>query len=624
MKGVALLVAIPVAAVFAGGGGPWSAASRAVARQECRPVDGAWAIAVQVKDAVTQLPVTGAIGFTADYMQQAETDSSGWLCIRALPAGREKLRLERRGYRPLSFALSGDAGETVAREVAFHRVTRPCCDLRGRWRITFDLESPGAGQKPTARSVSGDLELGPSIVPLQEGDDLDSLVHVVRGLHHLDFRPFFGGPVARDVSTSVFGGGPDLLREVEASVPEGERVEITFIPRMSHGSISLRGRIRADTVRGEWIQNAYCCGARGRFVMSRSGPPESTPFPRRSPSRVTDRPGQSPPATIPAGRAPGGRWRPELAIAPDGRLWMARGGLFVADSLFGGWRRVLGGNADPVEADELRIGLLMAFAGGDTALIGMEPRYPMQDAPVLYRTEDAGYTWSAVRLARATGVSALSAVGRSVWAVVETGGEGTPQLLRSEDGGRSWVEMGSSPLNAYHMGVGFHRLSASVAYLYGHPRRGGAGLWRTSDGGRTWVSLPTPHEQGLQRLESNDTWIEEIATVGPWILVREHGRVFVSPTAEIRWRAMPDVVRVASEPGGQNVFVLRASHRPALLDEDLRPVWEGARPLRLRSTQDIEQVLVHRGVGFVSETWGAVHEVTNGSERVLPSSNRPR
>jgi len=298
----------------------------------CRPVDGAWAVSVRVTDAATGRPVTNAIASTM--MSVAETDSLGLICLRSFAQAAETLAFSRPGYREASLTVSGVPGQVLGRDLRLERVPRPCCDLRGRWNITLQLDSPGARQpRPKARSVTGEVNLGPRYLASERDDDLDSLVHLVRGLHQVDFTPFFGAPVARDVTTSVFGDGLDLLHEVEGSVPAGDSVSITVIPRMTHGSLSMSGRIRADTIRGRWWQNMYCCGAEGRFVMTRTGPGDATP-PTSAPKsgyRRTLRRGPTAVA-VSAGLAPNSNWRPELGVAPDGSLWLASGGLFVADS----------------------------------------------------------------------------------------------------------------------------------------------------------------------------------------------------------------------------------------------------------------------------------------------------
>lgn len=597
---------------------------KSAARSECRPADSAWAIDIQVKDAASGLPVSDAEASTSVTGGLAFTDSSGWACIRALAAGADTLHVRRPGYQIASTVLAGVPGQVVTRMLRYHRVPNPCCDLRGRWRISFQLESPAErGPRPTSRAVAGELELGPHILAAQAGDDMDSLVHVVRGLHQVDFRPFFGGPVAQDVSTSIFGEGPDLLHEVRATIPMRDSVRATFIPRMTHGSLSLAGRIRSDTIRGRWVQNAYCCGARGTFTMTRAGPADSTPF---SPSSASTsvrsgapRPTGTPPLVTPAGQIPGGEWRPELALAPDGHLWLARNGLFVADSRFGQWRRVLGGNTDPVEANELRMGVRLAFLGSDTVLVGLGERYPMARAPVLYRTQNGGATWASVALPNVTEIDAMSVIGGDVWLAAYRI-DGAITLLRCGDGGKTWAAVPVPRVHGIALGLGLDRSSDSVAFLYAHTDDGQPSLWRTSDGGQNWKSLPAPHEQGLLHLEDYDSRIEKMATLGSRILVREHGRVFVSQAVPIRWRPLAHVAHIASEVGGGHVFVLSDSLVPSLLNRDLDVIWQGDHALQSDNPGDVEQVIVHNGIGYVSESHGAVHEIRDGVARVVSPS----
>jgi hypothetical protein len=578
-------------------------------------VDGAWAVSVHVTDAATKRPVTNAIASSG--LSIAETDSLGWICLRTFAQDAETLEFSRPGYRDVSLTVSGVLGQAVSRDLRLERVPRPCCDLRGQWTITLELVSPGARQpKPTARTVTGAVNLGPRYLAPEPDDDLDSLVHVVRGLHQVDFTPFFGGPVAQDVSTSVFGDGPDLLHEVQGSVPAGDSVAITFIPRMSHGSLSLHGRIRADTIRGHWWQNMYCCGAEGRFVMTRTGPADPIPptSALRSGYHRTLRRGSTAEA-VPAGLAPNSTWRPELAIAPDGRLWLASGGLFVADSFGGPWRRVLGGGGDPVEADELRIGIEIAFAGAKTVMVGLPDRYPMEDAPVLYRSEDDGATWSAIRLDGLQRVNAIGAIGRSVWVMGGMRERDTEGFFVSADGGTTWRAV-TVPEAMQDVNL-LQRVSAATAYVATSGREGRPALWRTTDGGAHWLPVQTPSEQHLQQLEESDSRVEQIASIGTALVVQEHGRVFASAINPIRWRLLPDFAALASELGGTHLFVLIDSLRPALLDKNLRVEWRSDRELPLQAGSYIEAPVFHGDIGYVTEGPGSIHQIRNKTLRVL-------
>jgi len=591
---------------------------RAPAQRACRPLPSAWAISVHVTDATSGRPVTNAV--TDNMSSVAETDSLGWLCMRGLVQNAETLSFRRPGYRDASLVFSGARGQVVTRELRFVRVARPCCDLRGQWNITLQLDSLGDRQpQPKARVVSGALNLGPRYLPAQANDDLDSLVRVVRGLHQVDFTPFFGGPVARDLSTSIFGEGPDLFHEVQASIPAGDSVDITFIPRMSHGSLWLHGRIRADTIRGMWWQAMFGRGARGRFVMTRTGSADTASVPgpparRDSGYHRTLRVG--PPAvTVAAGHVPHGTWRPELAVAPSGRLWLASGGLFVADSFGGSWRRVFGGEADPVESDELRIGVRMAFVGDGTAIVGLSERFLLEGAPVMYRTDDGGATWSAVTLDSVVQIDAVRALGQSLWLAATTSERKAAALFSSADGGKTWRAM-AVPDALRNVNV-MYRVSPSTAFLATLGHNGRPALWRTTDAGGHWLPLATPSDQGLLRLGPSDSRVEQIATIGSSVLVTEHGRVFASSTDPIRWRALEGIEAIASEPEGDRVFVLVDSLRPALLDKNLRIGWRSDRLLELQKGSYLEQVAFHGGIGYVTEGYGSIHQIRNKTLRVL-------
>jgi hypothetical protein len=538
--------------------------------------------------------------------------------MRSLAESPETLSVDRRGYQDQKVVIDGRIGELVRRDLQMLRVPAPCCDLRGRWHIEMQLDSPAMMYKhPKGRAVSGDVTLGPRTLPPEEGDDLDSLVRIVRGLHTVDFKPFFGGPVAPDVSRTIFGGGPDLFHEVRAEVPSGDSVSMTFIPRMTHGSIWFSGRLQGDTVRGKWTQMAYAGGAEGHFVMTRLSPPDT--------AQVTVHPNPSfgfrrgpradkLPADIPAGQVPTANWRPELAVAPGGRLWLAPGGLFTADSLYGAWHRVLGSNADPVDADELRIGIRLAFVDSRVILLGLSSRYPMESAPLLYRTTDGGTSWAAVPFAGVRRLDALEAIGRSVWLAVTQVYSDTTLLLKSSDGGATWART-LAPDSMVEV-TGFHRISLDTAFASTAGREHRPALWRTVDGGVHWTTVPTPADQRLQRVPAYMVRVEDIATVGKWIIVREAGRVFASPRDDIRWHALPSVMRVASERGAPRVFALVDSLRPAMLDADLKVEWQASSDLASRGQKGVEQVLMANGHGFIS-TDGSIFEAGPGIDLLM-------
>lgn len=240
------------------------------AARDCAADDSTAAIAVALDD-VRGRPVRDAI-VDAGWLAWAASDSSGVACLRVVLTDTVRLRVGRLGFRPDSALVRLRAGRVARRAVTLHRVERPCCRLEGPWRVQLQLDRLNLVQpEPRSRTISG---LAVFSDRLPDWTDtrvarVDSLVRAEYGYSALDLGPFFGGPYARDVSTSVFGGGETLYREMTGIVVAGDSVEMTLIPRMSHGGLSFTGRIAGDTIRGRWTQNAFAYGADGRFTMHR-------------------------------------------------------------------------------------------------------------------------------------------------------------------------------------------------------------------------------------------------------------------------------------------------------------------------------------------------------------------
>lgn len=139
----------------------------------------------------------------------------------------------------------------------------------------------------------------------------------------------------------------------------------------------------------------------------------------------------------------------------------------------------------------------------------------------------------------------------------------------------------------------------------------------TTNGGSHWLPVKTPSDQHLLRLEEYHSRIEQIATIGAALVVREHGQVFASHVDRIRWRLLPGLAAIASEPGGTEVFALVDSLRPALLDKNLAVAWRSDRRLPLEPGSYIEQPVFRGGIGYVAEGPGSIHQIRNRTLRVL-------
>jgi hypothetical protein len=264
-----------------------AAAACRSARQElreppCVASDTSSAVRVQVIETQTTTAVADVYVRAGDWFHGGSTDNRGWACIDGLAPGEIRLTTERLGFHGDSSTISLAGGEVGTARFTLRRKPAPCCRLDGPWRIRFELDRPaGMYQTPAARVIDGSIVFStrlPNPMP-RRYDVADSIVRFEFGHAPVDFTPFFGGPVAPDVSRSVFGGpggGEMLFREVVGVVPTGDSVTFTIIPRMSHGSLWFEGRIAHDTVRGTWTQSAYAAGAEGRFTMWRVAPTAET------------------------------------------------------------------------------------------------------------------------------------------------------------------------------------------------------------------------------------------------------------------------------------------------------------------------------------------------------------
>ena len=586
-----------------------------VAAPPCAPIDGAWALQMQVVDAATERPVRDA-GF-GQLLSSAVSDSNGWGCIRDFGERVAAVEVWRRGYVDTSLHVEGMVGTTHRQVLRLPRVATPCCDLRGDWALRLELEEPSKMHpQPTGRVVTGPVRIGAQHLPPDEGDDLDSLVVVRRGLHELDLSPFFGGPYARDVSTTVFGGGATLFREVSAEATGGDSVRLVIIPRMSHGGLTLSGIVRGDTIVGGWFQNAYCCGAVGRFLMWRTAPPDTAAdvaARARAPQpthmrrlRVSD-----PVALTAAGTLPPGRWRPHFAVSPNGALWLAPGGLFVADSFGAPWTRVLGGPEDGVAGDELRIGIGLAFVGEDTVVVALDDRYHSPAAPKLYRSTDRGRRWTAVPQVRIAQGAVLAGASRHLWAGGYDDEAARNVLFRSDDGGARWRKTLLPP--DIRTLTALHPIDDTTAYLSGSGRNGSSpALWYTADGGARWQALRTPRDVGLHDVSDGSTRIEQLVAVGDWLVVREHGRVFSARRPQLEWRAHPEWDYVAGDPGRRSLLVLLRSGHVTLLDAALQPRWTTTARVEIPRRDGVEHLVLQGDVGYAVLGDGALYRVHAG------------
>lgn len=231
-------------------------------------------------------PLAG-VHISADYMG-GMSDSSGRFTIPYVNAGVTEVRAYSRGYVAFTDTIVMTPPDTIAVSLTLVEAPGPCCELTGRWEATFHLDSAGYSQTPQSRQVVGIVAISPRVGEYlgTAGVYEDGRLRSEQGLTTIDFSPFWGARIAPDVSTTVFGHrGGTFGREAVTQVFFSDSVAMIFIPRISHGGVSLAGRIDQDTITGKWYQRAYAGGAYGVFRMVRlSHDPEPLNLPPKPPS----------------------------------------------------------------------------------------------------------------------------------------------------------------------------------------------------------------------------------------------------------------------------------------------------------------------------------------------------
>ncbi len=231
----------------------------------------------RITDAGTGRPVEG-VGVHTRYMG-GYSDESGRYEVVYLDPGEHRVEIERRGYVPQSRTITAVAGSKRILHASLRRAAPVRLRLDGSWAARFELLDVGSdsirkARRPTASTVAGTLWFSRSVPPplADVPVERDRYVWTVFGRSEVDFSPFFGGAVAEDVSTTVLGPVDDSFeREVAATVFDGDSVQVSLVPRISHGGVSFAGRLHGDSIVGRWDERAYCCGASGRVVLRRTG-----------------------------------------------------------------------------------------------------------------------------------------------------------------------------------------------------------------------------------------------------------------------------------------------------------------------------------------------------------------
>jgi photosystem II stability/assembly factor-like uncharacterized protein len=196
---------------------------------------------------------------------------------------------------------------------------------------------------------------------------------------------------------------------------------------------------------------------------------------------------------------------------PARRVWRLGAGATSWTAL-AGWQPIAASPA--IVADS-------TIAGHALAVPSYSQLWPFADAPPAWRTTDGGLSWTVpvgINGASVNGVAASPTVPGLVLAATTDNG-----VLRSVDGGRTWVSSSSGLPGARMLGIQFDPFSPSVVLA-----DAATALYRSTDAGRTWALYGTgapayattisfdPHVRGLvyalastlvsRSLDGGQTW----------------------------------------------------------------------------------------------------------------------
>lgn len=229
----------------------------------------------RVLDDRTSMPMPDFVVLLDDY-PLAGSDSAGWYEVsldRFMEPGWHEVNVSAPGYIEERRKAWMSLGTTDTVDLRLRRAPPPVARLRGNWVVVLRFEEKGAlGPAPTRRVAEGSITFADSFPPVWPNRSAiqDTFVTHEIGRYDIDLAPFFGSQIARDVSSTTFGATEGSFAvEVTGSVFSHDSISIDLVPRISHGGLSLSGRLRGDSIVGRWVQRAYCCGATGSFQMRR-------------------------------------------------------------------------------------------------------------------------------------------------------------------------------------------------------------------------------------------------------------------------------------------------------------------------------------------------------------------
>jgi hypothetical protein len=226
-----------------------------------------------IREAGTNQPLEGVF-VSAQYLGD-RTDTNGQFRIYYIKPGEVEVTAWRRDLIEARGRVRVFAARETPIELGIRRSPPRCCRLAGTWSVRLVLRKPGQLPIPRGTEVVGTITFNadtPDPFPERNrrAPSTDSTIDEF-GTYDIDLRRILGEDITRATTNTIFPGRPgsDILKEAEGFVHHRDKIDITLIPRMSHGGISLTGKINRGKIRGEWIKRDHAPTISGTFVMRR-------------------------------------------------------------------------------------------------------------------------------------------------------------------------------------------------------------------------------------------------------------------------------------------------------------------------------------------------------------------
>lgn len=231
-----------------------------------------------IRSSETGKPIPG-VYVSAEYFGDS-TDEKGNFTVSMLGSGIVVIEAIRIDLISKKLVENIEIGKTTSVEILMERAPAACCKLNGEWSLVLNVEKdvrPAKDRsKTTAKKVVGSVSFSdkyPSPFK-QYSHEVASNVHQQFGKYDIDLTKIFGKDFTKSISTTYYGVSReseiDPLKQASGVIYDANIVDIEFIPGMSHGGLSLSGKIvNNNFITGSWYKRGYTSEVSGSFRMRR-------------------------------------------------------------------------------------------------------------------------------------------------------------------------------------------------------------------------------------------------------------------------------------------------------------------------------------------------------------------